>query len=106
MRKDSRLAWGVTLLVFGVLFLLKQLGIFSPDVIDIIYNAKNYPIYIGVIFLICYNNKNVGLILLGVGLLLRLSDIIKFTAQMSNYVWPALLIIAGAILVFGIKKGK
>ncbi len=106
MRKDSRLAWGVTLLLFGILFLLKQLGVFSPEVASIIYNSKNYPVYIGVIFLICYSNKSVGLILLGIGLLLRLSDIIKFTAEFSNYVWPALLIVAGVILVFGVKKGK
>lgn len=106
MKKDSRLAWGVTLLLFGILFLIKQLGVLSSNVADILYDVRNYPIFIGVIFLICYKNKSVGWILLLVGLLLRVNDIVKLTSQWSNYIWPALLIIAGVILVFGVKKGK
>ena len=106
MKKDSRLAWGITLLLFGILFLIKQLGIIPANVANILYDVRNYPIFIGVIFLICYRTKSVGWILLLVGVLLRISDIIKLTSQWSNYIWPALLIIAGGILVFGVKKGK
>ncbi|NDV46963.1 hypothetical protein D0T49_07875 [Paludibacter sp. 221] len=106
MKKDSRLAWGVTLLLFGILFLLKQLGIVPANVAGVLYDVRNYPIFIGVIFLICYRNKSVGWILLLVGVLLRISDIIKLTSQWSNFIWPVLLIVAGVILVFGVKKGK
>lgn len=106
MKKDSRLAWGITLLLFGILFLIKQLGIVPGNIATVLYDVRNYPIFIGVIFLICYRTKSVGWILLLVGLLLRISDIVKFTSQWSNYIWPALLIIAGIILVFGVKKGK
>ncbi len=106
MRKDSRLAWGITLLLFGILFLIRQFGIVPHNVGIILYDVRNYPIFIGIIFLIFYRVKTVGWILLLLGLLLRLSEIIKFTSQWAHYIWPALLIIAGIILVFGVKKGK
>lgn len=110
MKKDSRLAWGITLLFFGILFLLSQFYIFSPKVSSILFDARNYPIYGGIIFLISHRIKTVGWTLLLFGILLRLFEIIpgiiKFNSEWAKYIWPALLVIAGAILVFGVKKGK
>lgn len=106
MKKDSRLSWGITLLLFGVLFLIKQLGVVPANVASVLYDVRNYPVFMGIIFLICYRTKSVGWILLLVGFLLRVNEIVKLTSQWSNYIWPALLIIAGGILVFGVKKGK
>lgn len=100
------MAWGVTLLFFGILFLIKQFNILPANVSGILFDMRNYPIFVGVIFLIFYKVRTVGWILLLFGVLLRISDIIRFTGQWSNYIWPALLIIAGCILVFGVKKGK
>ena len=44
MQKDSRLAWGLSLLTFGVLFLIRQLNILPESVSELIYNFKNYPL--------------------------------------------------------------
>lgn len=99
-KKDNRLAWGVTLLVFGCLFLIRQLNIFPPEIAGFIFDFKNYPLIMGVIFLLAHSNKNIGLVLIAVGLLFRLSDIIQLTRHVSDYIWPILLIAAGAILVF------
>ena len=106
MKKDSRLAWGISLLFFGILFLLKQLGIVPDGIANVLYDVRNYPIFLGIIFLICYRTKSVGWILLLVGALLRMGDIVNLFGQWSNFIWPSLLIIAGAIMVFGVKKGK
>ena len=103
-KKDNRLAWGVTLLVFGSLFLIRQLQIIPPDLAHVIFDIKNYPLLIGVIFLLFHSNKNIGIVLIVVGLLFRLSDIIQITRHISDYIWPVLLILAGAILLLGIKK--
>ncbi len=46
------------------------------------------------------------MILIVVGLLLRLQEIIHWTQNLSEFVWPLLLIAAGIILLFGVKKGK
>ena len=104
--KDNRLAWGISLLLFGVMFLLRQLGIFSPEIADVLFDFKNFPLIIGVIFLIWHKNKSIGMILIVVGLLLRLQEIIHWTQNLLEFVWPLLLIAAGIILLFGVKKGK
>jgi hypothetical protein len=106
IQKDSRLAWGVSLLIFGIIFLVKQLNIIPEDLQTYIFDYKNYPLIIGVIFLLFHKNKSIGLVLIVVGILFRLSDIIRLTQHISDFIWPVLLIIAGAILVFGMKKGK
>lgn len=105
-KKDSRLAWGVTLLVFGCMFLLRQFHILSPEIASFIFDFKNYPLIMGVIFLFCHSNKSIGAVLIVVGLLFRVSDIIHYTRHLSEYIWPILLIVAGIILVLGVKKGK
>jgi hypothetical protein len=99
-KKDNLLAWGVTLLVFGCLFLIRQLRIIPSEIADYVFDFKNYPLIIGVIFLLCHKNKNIGIVLVVVGLLFRLSDIIHWTSHISDFIWPVLLIIAGALLIF------
>lgn len=106
MNKDNRLAWGVSLLVFGVLFLINQLHVLPQNVSDFVFDFKNYPFILGIIFLLFHKNKNIGIVLLVVGILFRLQDIIHLTRNVSEYVWPILLIVAGVILIFGVKKGK
>ncbi|HJV78155.1 MAG TPA: DUF5668 domain-containing protein [Paludibacter sp.] len=103
-KKDNRLAWGVTLLIFGCLFLLKQVHILPSEFESYIFDFKNYPLIMGIIFLLCHSNKNIGIVLIVVGLLFRLSDIIQLTRHISDFIWPVLLILAGAIMVFGKKK--
>jgi hypothetical protein len=98
-KKDNTLAWGITLLVFGCLFLIRQLQILPPDVAHILFDFKNYPFIMGIIFLLAHSNKNIGIVLIIVGLLFRLSDIIQLTKHISDYIWPFLLIVAGVILV-------
>src|ERR1035437_6713589 len=97
-KKDNRLAWGVTLLVFGCLFILKQIHILPSEFEPYVFDFKNYPLIMGVIFLFCHSNKNIGIVLIVVGLLFRLSDIIQLTRHISDFIWPVLLILAGGIL--------
>jgi len=99
-KNDNRLAWGVTLLVFGCLFLIRQLHIMPAELANIVFDFKNYPLIIGIIFLLSHSNKNIGFVLIAVGLLFRLSDIIHWTRNVSDFIWPVLLITAGALLVF------
>ncbi len=107
LQKDSRLAWGISLLFFGFLFFVKQLMVFPPEISNVLFDFRNYPFILGAIFLLAHKNKNIGIVLLVVGVLFRLSDIIYFTRHISDFIWPSLLIIAGLIVIFGVKgKGK
>ena len=103
-KKDNLLAWGVTLLIFGCLFLLRQLQIVPSGISTYLFDFKNYPLIIGAIFLLFHSNKNIGIVLIVVGLLFRISDIIQLTRHISDFIWPVLLILAGAIMIFGTKK--
>ena len=105
IQKDNRLAWGITLLLFGIMFMLRQLNIFPQEISEMVFDLKNYPLIIGLVFLFTHKNKTIGLVLLTVGLLFRLSDIIRLTQNISDFIWPTLLIIAGAIMVLGKGKG-
>lgn len=103
-KKDNRLAWGITLLVFGFLFLIRQLHVLPAEVETVLFDFKNYPLIMGIIFLLSHSNRSIGIVLIVVALLFRLSDIIMWTRHVSDFVWPVLLIIAGGIMVFGMKK--
>lgn len=99
-KSDNRLAWGITLLVFGCLFLLRQLQIIPSEIANYLFDFKNYPLIMGIIFLLSHTNKNIGIVLIAVGLLFRLSDIIHWSRNISDFIWPVLLIAAGAVMVF------
>lgn len=106
MKDDSRIAWGVSLLVLGFMFLLKQLSVFSPEIEAAIFNFKNLPFIFGLIFLITHKNKSIGIVLLVIGAFLYLKNIIVWTKSLSDFIWPILLIGAGAIMLFSPKKKK
>ena len=106
MSKDSRFPWGISLLVFGIFFLIRQLGIFSPEVDDLIFDLRNVLLVVGVIFLITYRNKAIGIVLISIWSLFYLKDLILWSRNLSDFIWPLLLIAAGALLVVSAKGNK
>lgn len=104
MKEDSRLAWGISLVAFGFLFLLRQLGVFSDEVENLVFNLKNLPFVFGVIFLFTHKNKSIGLVLIIIGILFYLKDIILWTRSLSDLIWPLLLIGAGVIILTSRNK--
>ena len=106
MSKDSRFPWGISILVFGIFFLIRQLGIFSPEVDDLIFDLRNVLLVVGVIFLITYRNKAIGIVLISIWALFYLKDLILWSRNLSDFIWPLLLIAAGALLVVSAKGNK
>ena len=106
MSKDSRFPWGISLLVFGIFFLIRQLGIFSPELDDLIFDLRNVLLVVGVIFLITYRNKAIGIVLISIWALFYLKDLILWSRNLSDFIWPLLLIAAGALLVVSAKGNK
>ncbi|NCB83985.1 MAG: hypothetical protein EOM44_05740 [Bacteroidia bacterium] len=106
MSKDSRFPWGISLLVFGIFFLIRQLGIFSPEVDDLIFDLRNVLLVVGVIFLITYRNKAIGIVLISIWALFYLKDLILWSRNLSDFIWLLLLIAAGALLVVSAKGNK
>ena len=106
MKTDNRLSWAVTLIFFGILFLTEHLQLFPEPVHRFLFDFRNYPFYAGIIFLLTNKNHTIGIILLIVGILFRLSDIIRLTQNVSEFIWPALLIVAGIVMLLGTKNRK
>ncbi len=106
MSKDSRFPWGISLLVFGIFFLIRQLGIFSPEVDDLIFDLRNVLLVVGVIFLITYRNKAIGIVLISIWALFYLKDLILWSRNLSDFIWPLLLIAASALRVVSAKGNK
>lgn len=104
LAKDNKMAWGVSMLVFGIIFLVRQLGLIPNEISALFFDFKNYPIILGIIFLVFHKNKTIGIVLIVVSVLFRLSDIIRWTEHLSDLIWPALLIVAGALIIFKSKK--
>lgn len=104
IKNNNRFAWGLVLIVVGCLALVNKLHILPPFWESIIFNFKNYPLIIGIIFLLFHSKKTIGIVLISIAVLFRLSDIINLTKNVSDYIWPTLLVIAGAIIILGNRK--
>lgn len=61
---------------------------------------------VGVIFLITYRNKAIGIVLISIWALFYLKDLILWSRNLSDFIWPLLLIAAGALLVVSAKGNK
>jgi len=106
IRKNSRIAWGVSLITFGIFLFLRlyQEYLLPSKFMGIMLDFRNYPIWAGVIFLIFSKNKRSGLALLLVGTLLRLSYEIHYVQNITTEIWAALMIIIGILLIVQVYR--
>lgn len=102
---NDRLSYGITILIFGVLFLLDKLGFLK----HIPYGYKLISVGVffligGIVFLITQPKKILGWILLGVGIVLNADLFFGWISDYSNLIVPLGLIIAGVAMVLTAKK--
>ncbi|HOI27709.1 MAG: hypothetical protein M0P12_04045 [Paludibacteraceae bacterium] len=101
---SNKLSWGVTLIFFGLLFLIKELHVLPAGLAEEAFSLRNFPLYAGIIFLATKSYK-ASIIFFAVAIILRLDQIIDLTRSLSHYIWPLLLVVAGVILLLA-RKGK
>ena len=82
--RDTYRATAVTLIVFGILYLVDKLIHFSSIGLPWVMNKDNFLLYTAVIFLIFKRDKSVGLVLM--------------LGTMSAYLLPVTLLVLGIIL--------
>ena len=56
--------------------------------------------------MITYRNKAIGIVLISIWALFYLKDLILWSRNLSDFIWPLLLIAAGALLVVSAKGNK
>jgi hypothetical protein len=110
IKKSSRMAWGVTLVVFGILYYCEM---FIPSLPSYIFDFRSYPIFAGIIFLIFNQHKSPGFVMIAVGILMRFSYEMDYTrrhyewaSSLWDYVWPPLLIIIGGLMIWKIYRNE
>lgn len=96
--KDTYKATAVTLITFGILYLIDKLINFSAIGLPWVMHKDNFLLYTGIIFLIFKRDKSVGLVLIGLWLILNFGLITALLGTMSAYLLPVTLLVAGGIL--------
>ncbi len=95
----KRLAFGIILIIVGVVFLLKNSGVLSEETANVIISWPMLLIAIGVVGLFGSGKLgNIVLIVIG-GYFLALNHL-NVSENFSHMFWPVLLIVMGVILVF------
>lgn len=102
---DNKLAFGLILMLFGLIFLLDKTQIL--DLIPNGHEVTNLRVLIliaGVVLLIAKREKTWGLILTALGVILNADFFFGWFASLSSLLTPLILIVLGIILVFKSKK--
>lgn len=107
MAKDTenRLAYGLTILVFGVLFLLDKVGILAriPYGKEFISIGSLFLVA-GIIFLLTKTEKKMGIIFTGIGVVINSDLFFGWMRSYSSLIVPIVLIVVGLIMVLASKK--
>lgn len=96
--RDTYRATAITLMVFGILYLVDKLVHFSSMGLPWVMNKDNFLLYTAVIFLLFKHDKSVGLVLTGLWLVLNFGLITTLLGTMSAYLLPLALLLIGIIL--------
>lgn len=104
-KRADKMAWGVTLLVFGLLILLDKTGVTDAlPFTSFIQSIGTYFLAAGIVFLIYKREKTFGLVLTIIGLIIH-SDV--FFGWMKNYrnlLLPIALLVIGLILILSNRR--
>lgn len=102
--QSKRVGVGLLLLTVGVLFILKNLDVFSPAVEDILISWQMLLIGIGFVKMISDNNKAIGGILIVVGGFFMVPELWDVSVDFVDVFWPILLVAAGVLVIAGPGK--
>lgn len=96
--RDTYKATAITLIAFGVLYLVDKLIHFSAIGLPWVMNRDNFLLYTAVIFLLFKHDKSVGLVLTGLWLILNFGLITALLGTMSAYLLPLALLVVGILM--------
>lgn len=89
---------GVVLVLIGLVFFLRALGIVASD--SILLSPKMYTLYAaGAFFLSKHNNYAIGCLLLSV--IVWFEDLYGLVSDNFKYLWPLLFVVVGVLILSG-----
>ena len=102
--RDTYKATAITLIVFGILYLVDKLVHFSAIGLPWVMNKDNMLLYAAACFLIFKRDKSIGLVLLGLWLVMNIGLVMSLLGSLSGYLLPLTLLIIGIILYWFAKR--
>ena len=102
--RDTYKATAITLIVFGILYLVDKLVHFSAIGLPWVMNKDNMLLYASVCFLIFKRDKSIGFVLLGLWLVMNIGLVMSLLGSLSGYLLPLTLLIIGIILFWIAKR--
>jgi len=97
---QKRFLIGFVILAAGMALLLKNFGILDYQITRYLWRWEVILIILGIIFILSHENKGPGIIMLFVGGAFYLSDFFDFHFNFWQLFVPALLILAGILILF------
>jgi len=97
---DKRLLLGIFVVLAGLLLLAKNFGLLSYTLHHYFFRWEMILIGLGLVFIISRSNRSTGIILLFIGSAFYISDIAGLHFNFWQLFLPALLILAGVLIIF------
>ena len=102
----KKLAFGLILIIAGILFLLERLNQIPAEVTEHLFSWQAVLVAIGVVMVAGSGKSLPGWIVMAIGVFFLLSHIFLFPATFRDVFWPLLLIAVGVLVVFKTGRGK
>lgn len=102
--QSKNLTLGVLLIIFGSLFLAKNMGLLPREVFHHVFRWYSWLIMIGTIILIKHPGRPAGFVLVSIGGLFLLKDLDIFPYFEIEHLWPIILIGAGIYYIIRQQK--
>jgi len=99
-RVDKRMVLGIVIVLAGLLVLAKNFGVIGHGLQHYIFRWEVILIALGLVFITNRSNRTTGIILLFIGGAFYLNDIWNLHINFWQLFLPALLILAGVMIIF------
>lgn len=99
-KSNNHLIGGIVVLTIGLVFLLRNFDILSPELKYYIFSWKTLLIGVGILNLTLSKNKVAGIILIAIGTFFWLPNIFDLSIRAGQLFWPVVIIIIGLFLLF------
>jgi predicted membrane protein len=101
---SNRAIIGIILVAAGLLLVLKNTGIFSDFIDDVIFSWPMLLIAIGLVITLGNSDRTAGLIVMAVGGFFMIPLVFRESFHMYNMFWPSIFIIIGIIFITTKKR--
>ncbi len=104
-KSSDMMPYGITILIFGVLFLLRELGILAMIPYgNTLISVRVFFIIAAIVFLATQPKKYLAWVFLAIAIVLNANLVFGWLTTYSYLLMPAGLIIAGVAMILSAKK--